>query len=126
MASNFKIDETEVGLTALDALATPLPDPQPSFSEYREKVKLASGRMRGMGPQTVIWNFPMLEVEQIAALETFCETSPIYIRTRKRDDSFAVFEVIPNIPDPRHDADHLFQGIRSGYSVEFTVLSEVP
>ena len=126
MASQFEIDETSGGLTALDALATPLPDPQPVFNEYREKVRLANGSMRGLGPQTVTWSFPLLEVEQIEELEAFFDSSPIYIRTRKRNDDFAVFEVIPNVPDPKQDGDHLFQGIRSGYTVEFIILSEVP
>lgn len=125
MASNYEIDDTSGGLTALDALATPLPDPQPAFNEYRKMVRLGDGTLRGVGPQTVVWTFPILEPDQIAQLEAFLSTSPIYITTRKRDDSFASFEVLMTLPDARQDGEHLFQGVRSGYVVEFIVLSEV-
>ena len=125
MASSFKIGTTSGGITSLDALGTPLPDPQPAFNEYQEKVKLANGSMRGLGPQTAVWTFPLLDVDELAQLETFL-SGDVYIQTRKRDDTFAVFEVLMNIPDPRQDGDHLFQGIRSGFVVEFIILSEVP
>lgn len=125
MASSFKIDDTSGGLTALDSLATPLPDPQPEFREYRKMVKLGDGSMLGVGPQVIVWNFPLLEVEQIAQLETFQSSVPIYISSRKRDDTFGDFEVLMNWVDARQDADHLFQGVRSGLVIEFIVLSEV-
>lgn len=125
MASSFRIDETSGGLTALDALATPLPDPQPEFREYRKMVRLGDGSLFGVGPQTIVWTFPVIEPDQVAQLETFFTGEPIYISSRKRDDSFGDFEVIPAVPDPRQDADHLFQGVRSGYVVEFTVISEL-
>lgn len=126
MASEFQIDATEGGLTTLDALATSLPDPQPTFNEYRKMVRLGDGTLLGVGPQTVTWQFPLMDPDQIAQLESFYSTTPIYIRTRKRDDTFGVFEVLMTIPDARQDGDHLFQGIRSGYLLEFIVLSEVP
>lgn len=125
MASNFRIDETEVGLTALDALATPLPDPQPQYQAYLKMVKLANGAMRGQGFPRIIWTFPLIEPDQIAELEAFFTGVPIYISSRKRDDSFGDFQVIPTVPDPRQDGDHLFQGVRSAYTVEFIVLGEV-
>lgn len=125
MTSSFQIDDTEGGLTALDALATPLPDPQPVHNLYRKMVRLGDGRLHGQGPQTVVWTFPLLEPEQIDQLKVFESSDPIYITTRKQDDSFATFEVLMTQPDPRQDADHLFQGIRSGYTVEFIILSEV-
>lgn len=124
MASNFRIDTTLVGLTALDELATSLPDPQPEFREYRKMVRLGDGSMHGVGPQTIVWSFPVLETEQIAMLESFITGEPIYISSRKRDDSFGDFWVIASVPDPRQDADHLFQGIRSGYALEFIVIQE--
>lgn len=125
MTSSFQIDDTEGGLTALDALATPLPDPQPTHNQYRKMVRLGDGTLLGVGPQTVVWNFPLLEPEQIAQLESFASTDPIYITTRKRDDTFVTFEVLMTIPNPAQDGEHLFQGVRSGYTLEFIVLSEV-
>jgi hypothetical protein len=125
MTSQFRIDDTFGGLTALDALATPLPDPQPAFNEYRKMVKLGDGSLFGTGPQVIVWTFPVIEPEQVTMLETFFTGEAIYISSRKRDDTFGDFEVLPTVPDPRQDADHLFQGVRSGYVVEFIVLSEV-
>lgn len=126
MASEFKIGTTSGGVTALDALTVALPDPQPVFNQYRKMIRMGDGTLRGQGPQTVVWNFPLLEPEQIAQLETFYSTSARYIRTRKRDDSFEIFEVLITVPEARQDGEHLFQGVRSGYVLEFIVLSEVP
>ncbi len=127
MASTFEIGTTSGGTTALDALTTPLPDPQWEFREYRKMVRLGDGSMQGVGPQTVIWVFPMLETEQLAQLESFLSPNPIYIQTLKRDDSVAVFEVLMNWSDPAQDGKHQpgFQGWRVGHEIEFIVLSEV-
>lgn len=127
MASDFKIGSTSGGLTSLDELTTPCPDPQPRFDQYRKKDRLGDMSMKGRGPQTILWGFPLLEVEQIAQLDSFQSDVPIYIRSRKRDDTFGTFEVLMNIVDPREDGDHMngFRGHRGNYPVEFIVLSEV-
>lgn len=127
MASEFMIGETSGALVSLDALDTPLPDPQWEFREFRKMVRLGDGSMRGVGPQTVVWGFPMLEPAQIAQLESFASADPIYIQTLKRDDTPAVLEVQFNIPDPRQDGSHKagLRGWRLGYELELIVLSEV-
>lgn len=127
MASDFKIGTTSGGMTALDGLAVPCPDPQPRFDRYRKKDKLGDMSLKGRGPQTILWLFPLLEVEQVAQLEDFQSELPIYIRSRKRDDTFGTFEVIMNWLDPREDGEHMngFRGHRSNLTVEFVVLSEV-
>jgi hypothetical protein len=127
MASNFKIGTTSGGITSLDELTTPLPEPQQRFDQYRKKDRLGDMSMKGRGPQTVIWTFPLLEVAQLAQMETFQSDDPIYIRTAKRDDTFAVFEVVANWPDPREDGDHMngLRGHRGNLIVEFIILSEV-
>lgn len=128
MTSIFQIGETELTLTSLDELTTPLPDPQWEFHEYREMVRLASNRLRGLGPQTVLWSFPMLETAQIAQLKEFSIGAPIYIQTLKQDDTLATFEVNMNILEPVQDGEHKpgFKGWRMGFDVEFVVISEVP
>ncbi len=127
MASSFKIGTTSGGITSLDALTTPLPDPQHEFREYRKMVTLGDGTLFGVGPQTVIWSFPMLDVDQIAQLEFFQASDPIYIQTLKRDDTEAVFEVLCKWLDPRQDGSHRpgFRGWRMGLELEFVILSEV-
>lgn len=127
MASNFKIGTTSGGITSLDALTTACPDPQQSFNEFRRKDRLGNMTMKGRGPQTILWTFPLLEVEQLAQLETFQSDVPIYIQSSKRDDSLGVFEVLMNWIDPREDGDHMngFHGHRGNLALEFIVLSEV-
>lgn len=125
--SEFQIGTTSGSMTALDALTTPCPDPQPQFAKYRRKDKLGDMSVKGRGPQTIVWAFPLLEVDQIAQLETFQSADPIYIRSTKRDDSFGVFEVIMNWIEPKEDGEHMngFHGYRSGLVIEFIILSEV-
>lgn len=127
MASNYKIGTTSGGITSLDALGTPCPDPQPQFAKFRRKDRLGDGSLKGRGPQTIVWAFPMIEVEQVAMLETFQSTSPIYIQSRKRSDALGVFEVLMNWLEPSEDGEHMngFYGYRSGLVLEFIILSEV-
>ncbi len=127
MASEFKIGTTSGGVTSLDALATPLPDPQQQFSEFRRKERLDNLTMKGRGPQTIQWVFPLIETAQLTQLEGFQATDPIYIRSPKRNDTFGVFEVHMNWVDPREDGDHMngFRGWRGNLTIEFIVVGEV-
>jgi|CXWL01.1.fsa_nt_gi hypothetical protein len=127
MASNFKIGVTSGGITSLDALTTACPDPQQSFNQFRRKDRLGDMTMKGRGPQTIVWIFPLLEVEQIAQLETFQSDYLLYIQSPKRDDSLGVFEVLMVWNDPREDGEHMngFRGHRGNLSIEFIVISEV-
>jgi hypothetical protein len=126
MASDFKIGATSGNLTSLDELTVECPDPQPEFKKFQEMVRLGAQTLRGMGPQTIIWRFPLLEVGQVAQLETSIGTTK-YIRSKDRFDVFKVYEVISNIVPAKQDGDHVdrMSGIRSGYELEFIILSEV-
>jgi hypothetical protein len=127
MSSDFKIGTTSGGITSLDALGTPCPDPQPRFSEFRRKDRLGDMTVKGRGPQIIYWGFPLTAVNEVVQLEAFQSDDPIYIRSPKRNDTFGVFEVLMNWVDPREDGDHMngFKGYRSGFEIEFIVLSEV-
>lgn len=127
MASDFKIGTTSGSMTALDELTTPVLNPQWEQPKYRVKRKLGDGTLRGMGPQRVVWLFPLIETEMIEQLLTFDTGEPIYVRSRKNNQSFGVFEVLFNLPDPREDGDHapLMRGQRNNFLLEFIVLSEV-
>jgi hypothetical protein len=127
MASNFKIGTTAGGITSLDALGTPCPDPQWEFQQYRKMDKLADGSMRGRGPNTIVWSFPMLEDDQIAVLAGFISTSSVFIQSKKRDGTTAIYETTMNWTDPRQDGDHMqgFVGYRSGLTIEFLVWAVV-
>lgn len=127
MASIFQIGATEGTLTPLDELATPLPDPQQSFAQYRRKDKLGDMTLKGRGPKTILWAFPLVTVNEIAQIIALQSDDPIYVQSVKQDDTPAVYQVIMTTPDPREDGEHMngFQGYRGNFSIEFIVLSEV-
>ena len=127
MASIFMVGDTVETLTALDALTTPLPDPQPQFLKYRIKKRLGNMKMKGFGPSTILWEFPLAAVAEVTQVNALQSTTPIYIQSPNEDDVPAVFEVEINVPDPREDGEHKpgFRGHRFGLVVEFVVLSEV-
>lgn len=127
MASDFMIGATVEGLTSLDELTTPLPDPQPQFRKFLEMERLGNLKLRGAGPQTVIWVFPMLEVEQVQELDDQLSDDPVYIQSLDRFDAPHVYEVLMNVPSPVQDGEHIqyFAGMRGGYEVEFIILAEV-
>ncbi len=125
MASRYKIGLTYGGITSLDLLATPLPNPQAEFRTYKRKVRLGNGRLKGLGPQTVVWEFPMIDVDEQAALYAFFVDAPMYIQTPNKDEEDTVYEVTVDIPDPRESGSHRpsFNGYRTGFTMEFTILS---
>jgi len=121
MASDFKIGTTAGGITSLDALATPCPDPQWEFQQYRKMDKLADGSMRGRGPITITWTFPLISDAQVAVLAAFISTSAVYIQSKKRDGTTAIYETTMNWTDPRQDGDHMngLVGYRTNIAIEF-------
>lgn len=127
MTSSFMISLPGNDLEALDELDTPLPDPQWDFQEYRRMDRQGDMALKGRGPRTVIWKFPMLEVEQIEQLEEFKSMDPIYIQTLKRNDETAIFLAQGNWIDPRQDGEHQagFRGHRMGLTIEFVIVDEI-
>lgn len=126
--SEYKIGTTSGSITALDLLATPVEDPFGDLAQYRKTVPLGDLTARGMGPRTITWSFPFLTIEEVDQLRSFISSSSIYIRSRKRNDVFAVFEVLMRWNDPREDGERkaMFVGHRFLLTLEFIVLSEVP
>jgi len=128
MASRYMIGTSSGDMDSLDTLETPIPDPQAEIYKYQSKIKLGNRRLKGIGPQTVVWEFAMLEIEQQTALAAFNIEAAIYIQTPDKDEVDTVYEVEANWPDPRESGSHKasFNGYRAGLRIEFTVLSEVP
>ena len=125
--SDFMIGETVESLTALSGLTVPLDDPQPEFRQYRTKTRLGGLTMKGRGPRTILWEFASPSVEQVAQVNAFQSDEAIYIQSRDKEDEPKIYEVLMNVPDPREDGEHerRMKGLRSGFLVEFIVLSEV-
>ena len=128
MASRFKTGASVIALTSLDALTTPVPDPQPEYRKYAEKVLLGNGQYIGRGVTRIIWEFPMLEIDEQTQVKTAVATSPMYIQSPNEADVDTVYQVDANIPDPRESGSHKtsFKGFRTGLVIEFVVLAEVP
>jgi len=128
MALDIKIVSTTGGFTSLYLLVMPLPEPQWEYAEYRKMVKLGNQSLRGLGPRTVPWSFPLLSTAQIAQLETFKVDDTIFIQTLKRDGTTVIYEVQCNWIDPRQDGSHKpgFVGYRFGLDLEMIIVAEVP
>ena len=114
-------------MNSLDALTTPVPDPQAEYRKYATKVKLGDGTYKGRGSPRIIWEFSILDVDEQAQLITTLSTTA-YIQSPDVDDNDTVYQVMPNLPDPRESGSHktFFPGYRTGLLVEFLVLAVVP
>src|SRR5689334_15472669 len=124
--SDYKIGD-DMSMTALDALTTPVPDPQPEFSEYQLMRQLGDMSMRGYGPPSILWRLPMRTVEEVAQLEQFKSVSPLRIQSRNRFDEPTIYEVLMNWPDTRQDGNHMpsFQGYRKDLEIVFYILETI-
>jgi len=127
MPSEFMIGTTLEGMTALDELTTPVDNPQWEYAPYSKLVTLADGTARGLGTPKIVWQFPMLEVDQIDALRTLCPgaSAEIYFRSKIYDDTFVTFAgtmIWPVSKDGAHKAS--FHGHRADLTIEFRNLVE--
>jgi len=123
--ANFAIDTTEVGLTNIEQLTTPLPEPKSAFLPYARTISLGSGGTRGIGNPVAVWTFPILSIAQYNQLKTFCPnaSADIFIVTKIDDDTYATFSgmmIWPNEPQDR------WYGERKNFSVQFRQLIEIP
>lgn len=126
MTSRYKVGAAAESLTSLDGLTVPVPDPQAEYRKYAVKVRLGDGTYKGRGRPRVIWEFPILDVTEQAQIITTLSTTA-YIQSPNVDDEDTVYQVTPNLPDPRESGSHkaYFRGYRTGLVVEFLVLAEV-
>lgn len=129
MSSSFMIAaeaEGEEGLTALDALTTPvLVDPQFFFQPYRQRVRLGDGSYRGIGAPVAEWRFPLLSLAERNQLATFCSgaSARVYIATPDNTGSFLHYLAVMLLPEsePANKA-----GLIQGYVVRFEQMEEQP
>ena len=125
--AEFKIGTTLVGMTALESLTTPVDLPQWEYYPYARLVTLGSGGTRGIGLPKVVWTFPILDVDQISQLRTFCSgaSAQVYIRTKIQDGTYADFladMIWPVSKDGQHKPS--FPDHRSGLVIEFRNMVE--
>ena len=124
--SDFEIGTTEGGMTNIEQLTTPLPDPRSSFLPFARTVSLGSGGTRGIGTPVAIWTFGILTVEQYSQLKTFCPdaSADIFIHTKIDDDTYATFSGVMIWPNELQD--RFLGGHRRNLSVQFRQLIEIP
>jgi len=116
--AEFMIGTTEVGMTNLESLATPVPLPQFDFMPFARVVNLGSGGTRGVGSKVVTWTFQLLSIEEYTQLRTFCPgaSAVVYIRTKVDDDTYADFQAKMICPN---DGMGRWFGSRKNYVVTF-------
>jgi hypothetical protein len=125
MMANFAIDETLEGLTNIESLAVPLPEPKSTYQPYSRLVIKGNGAAQGVGAPVASWTFALLSITEYNQLRTFCPgaSAEIYIHTKKDDDTFADFSctmIVPNDPQDR------WYAVRKNYTVTFRNLVLIP
>jgi len=91
--AEFSIGTTEMDLTNIQELTTPLELPKSSYMPYSRTVNLGNGGKRGVGYPIAAWIFPIMTVEQRDQLKEFCPdaSGAVVIRTKLNDDTYANF-----------------------------------
>jgi len=124
---SYEIGLTEVGLTDLASLATPVPYPKgkSGYRPYAVFRKLGNGTRRGFGLPRTRWVFGMLTQEERDQLALFCTSGvsdTVYITTRMPDDSYASFVGTVHWPE----GEDTFPGSSfANFILEFTDLEEL-
>jgi hypothetical protein len=92
--AEFEIGTTQVGMTNIESLATPVPLPQFDYLPFARVVNLGSGGTRGVGSPVATWTFGLLSIQEYNQLRTFCAgaSAVVYIRTRVDDDTYDDFQ----------------------------------
>ena len=89
-------------LVRLDAMTTPLPDPQDSLTFYAERTRKGSGVVKVQGAQRTEWRYPLLTANQLAEFLAICPTADsawVYFRTCKLNGQFGVFLALMEWPE---------------------------
>ena len=120
-----KIGATLIGMTNIESLTVPIPNPKPFYRAYAEIVGTLAGIDYGRGHAQVDWVWNILTREQRDQLRTFCTgiSAAVYIRTRTNDnsDEYKNYQAIMHWPlDEERDAR-----ARMDFKITFTHLVEV-
>jgi hypothetical protein len=98
-----EIGTTLEGMTNLESLTTPIPNPKPFYRQFSEVVATLGGGNYGRGYAQVDWVWNVLTREQRDQLRTFCAgaSATVYIRTRTNDnsDAYKKFIAIMRFPN---------------------------
>ena len=126
MSSNFKIGTLAGGvngMTALDALTTPIRNDPQYFFGYPKRVALGNGGYRWVGAPVTEWQFPLLTLAQRNQLATYCSgaSAIVYIRTPKLNATFANWLAVMSLPESEPP---IKGGLIKGFVVRFEQMEE--
>lgn len=120
-----KIGTTFAGMTNIESLTTPIPNPKPFYRQYAEIVGTLAGTDYGRGYAQVDWVWNVLTREQRDQLRTFCPgaSAAVYIRTRTNDnsDAYKNYQAIMHFPNEEERDSRA----RMDFKITFTHLVEV-
>lgn len=84
MASSYKIDDTLVGLTSLDALGI-IADPRSDFQPFADTIIDGAGGVHGIGFPVVEWHWDVMrtgEADILAAFLAGAASANVFIQTK--------------------------------------------
>lgn len=100
----YEIGATEVGMTALASLGTPVEYPKGEYEPYARYARLGDGLLRGFGLPVARWTFPLLTSEERDMLKTFCSgaSATVFISTKLNDNTYDDFSATMMWPSEEH------------------------
>lgn len=102
---SFEIGTTQVGMTNLESLETPIIPPAWTFRQYSDEIEVGDGRIFGQGYPVATWHWGFIKKSQKAALKTFCtgKSAEVYIKTYRNDRTAVVYKAVMVWPAEEDD-----------------------
>jgi hypothetical protein len=121
----YRIGTSYETLTALDALATPVIQPDYEFEDYADEIALGDTGTRGVGLPVARWVFGLLDdVDQRDQLKSFCAglSATVYITTQRNDGAYVDYQAVMHWP---RKEKHFTEQNPADLIIEFTGLVEI-
>ena len=92
--SEYQIGTTVESMVTFKSLK--IKAPRCEYALYSDEIQLGDGTVRGIGSPACRMNWGFLRASQRAALRAYCpeKTATVFVRLRKDDGTFAVFEAV--------------------------------
>lgn len=121
----YMIGSTQVGMTNLESLTTPVHPPKSSFVPYTTGYDLGDGSVRGSGWVAATWTWNVISQAERDQLRIFCTgaSANVFIKTRCNDsnDAYKTYQAVMIWPqEEARDARR-----RTSFVIQFRALIEV-
>jgi hypothetical protein len=99
MPTTFELGATLGGIATLASLS--IPDPEADFQNYASTVRLANGKIRGLGAPVVTWHYGYLRESQYDAIIAIITgaSAEVYISTLTNGNTYATYSAIAVPPE---------------------------